>query len=123
MSAARRRVPSQRDRDDLAVPASANATDEAKQRGLKFLGYWVGDVDQPLTLGSGTTGAATMSARGAALRQATYALGELHRRGAARMHLLIDRPRTQGRYHGRAARPLVGEQMRWPDERVVRDRP
>ena len=36
---------------DLAVLASANATDEAKLAALKFLGHWVGDVHQPLHAG------------------------------------------------------------------------
>jgi hypothetical protein len=35
-------------RNDLAVLASSDATDEEKLAALKFLGQWVGDIHQPL---------------------------------------------------------------------------
>jgi hypothetical protein len=35
-------------KDDFAVLASPNATDEEKLWALKFLGHWVGDIHQPL---------------------------------------------------------------------------
>jgi hypothetical protein len=35
-------------KDDFAVLASPNATDEEKLAALKFLGHWVGDIHQPL---------------------------------------------------------------------------
>ncbi len=35
-------------KDDAAVLADANASDQAKLEALKFLGHWVGDVHQPM---------------------------------------------------------------------------
>ena len=38
-------------KEDFAVLASPNATDEEKLAALKFLGHWVGDIHQPLHAG------------------------------------------------------------------------
>jgi hypothetical protein len=38
-------------KDDFAVLASPNATDEEKLAALKFPGHWVGDIHQPMHAG------------------------------------------------------------------------